>query len=87
MVLVNDTPYSGLHIDPLRLKHAATTKLALTALFDGEAGNVHRFKSKFAQRMKSVGLMSEFNVKIGERPCPLGVAEAVWQTDPTRFFF
>jgi hypothetical protein len=55
MVLANDTPYSGVHTNPLRLKHAATTKLALTALFDGEAGNVHRFKSDFAQQMRSVG--------------------------------
>jgi hypothetical protein len=44
--------HSGLHTGPQRLKHAAPTKLALTELFDGEAGNVHRFNSDFAQRMK-----------------------------------
>jgi hypothetical protein len=33
MVIANGTPYSGFHSDPLYLKHAATTKLALTQLF------------------------------------------------------
>jgi hypothetical protein len=37
--------------------------------------------------MKIVGLKSEFNVKIGERPCPLGINAAVWQNDPARFIF
>jgi hypothetical protein len=37
--------------------------------------------------MRSVGLTSEFNVKIGERPCPLGITDAVWHTDPARFIF
>jgi hypothetical protein len=32
MVIANDTPYSGSHTDPLRLKHAAATKLALCRL-------------------------------------------------------
>jgi hypothetical protein len=87
MVIANDTPYSGFHTDPQRLKHTATTKLALTELFYGEAGNVHHFTSEFAQQMKSVGLKSEFNIKNGERPCPLKIAETTWQTEPTNFIF
>jgi hypothetical protein len=87
MVIANDTPYSGLHTNPQRLKHAAATKLALTELFDGEAGSIHRFKSDFAQRMKSVGLKMEFEIKIGERPRPLGVDDAVWLNDTTHFIF
>jgi hypothetical protein len=49
MVIANDTPYSGSHTDPLHLKHAAATKLALTIPFDGEPCNVHRFKSDTAR--------------------------------------
>jgi hypothetical protein len=56
MVIANDTPYSGSHRDPLCLKHAAATKLALTIPFDGEPCNVHRFKSDFVDRMKNVRL-------------------------------
>jgi hypothetical protein len=37
--------------------------------------------------MKSVGLKMEFEIKIGERPRPLGVNDAVWLNDPTRFIF
>jgi hypothetical protein len=47
MVIANYTPYSGSHTDPLHLKHAAVTKLALTIPFDGEPSNVHHFKSDF----------------------------------------
>jgi hypothetical protein len=85
MVIANDTPYSGLHTDPNRLKHAAATKLALTELFDGEPGNVRRFKSDFADRMKNVGLKAEFDVIVSENPRPDAISEADWQTDPNRF--
>ena len=85
MVIANDTPYSGTHTDPKRLKHAAATKLALTTPFDGEPSNIHRFKSDFIDRMKNVGLKSEFNVKVGENPRPADIAEDACLADPNRF--
>jgi hypothetical protein len=85
MVIANGTPYSGLHTDPLRLKHAAATKLALTELFDGEPGNVRRFKSDFIDRMKNVGLKADFNVIVGENPRPATIAEEDWRNDLNRF--
>ena len=85
MVIANDTPYSGLHTDPLRLKHAAATKLALSELFNGDPGHVRRFKSDFCERMKNVGLKAEFDVIIQENPRPDNVTADNWQNDPTRF--
>jgi hypothetical protein len=85
MVIANDTPYSGSHTDPLRLKHAAATKLALATPFDGEPSSVHRFKTDFIDRMKNIGLKAEFNVRVGENPRPIAIAEDAWQVDPNRF--
>jgi hypothetical protein len=85
MVIANDTPYSGSHTDPLRLKHAAATKLALATPFDGEPSSVHRFKTDFIDHMKNVGLKAEFNVRVGEKPRPIAIAEDAWQVDPNRF--
>jgi len=85
MVIANDTPYSGLHTDPLRLKHAAATKLALSELFNGDPGHVRRFKSDFCERMKNVGLKAEFDVIIQENPRPDNVTADNWQNDPNRF--
>ncbi len=74
-MIADDTPYSGLHTDPLRLKHAAATKLSLTVLFDGEPSNVNQFKPDVIDRMKSAGLKAEFNVKVGENPRLDAIAE------------
>jgi hypothetical protein len=73
MVIAN-TPYSGSHTDPLRLKHAAAAKLAITIPFDGEPCNDHLFKSDFIDRMKNVGLKSEYDVRISENPRPDTIA-------------
>jgi hypothetical protein len=85
MVIANDTPYSGTHTDPKRLKHATAAKLALTTPFDVEPSNVHRFKSDFIDRMRNDGLKSEFNVQVGENPRPADIAEDAWLADPIRF--
>jgi hypothetical protein len=49
MVIANDTPYPGLHADPLCLKHAAATKLAPSTPFDGEPCNVHLYVQRGGQ--------------------------------------
>ena len=84
MVIANDTPYSGSHTAPLRLKHAAATKLALAIPFDDEPSNVHRFKTDFIDRMKNVGLKAEFNVRVGENPRPIAIADDAWQVTASR---